>query len=370
MLCNPLNLKGLSVVVSRNNTDIKLKIVYDPPVDREFYFQWHITERCNRRCRHCYHTSYDSIGELSDENVLTVADRLTESLKAWDRRGAVGLTGGEPLLRRAIIFDIMDRLASTGLVDRVDLMTNGTLLTEKDCALLAGHSLLRRVQVSLEGASAECHDAIRGRNSFGETIQAIKRMKQNGLIVAAMMTVSRQNVSEVVSVLELLREHGVDVFSIDRFIPEGQGSRNREWLLSSIEVKECYETVYRWAMKNNKPRVLMYRPLFCLIDSESPHVGAMCSVGVNALTILHDGTVYPCRRLPIVLGNVLRDSLHEIFYESDQLWKVRIPSNLKGRCASCQFVPVCRGCRSMALAVTGDWLGEDPHCWLGKDTRN
>lgn len=342
----------------------------EAPVDREFYFQWHITERCNKRCMHCYHTSYDSIGELSDEDVLKVADRLTEALKVWDRRGAVGLTGGEPWLRRSTVINILDRLASSGLVDRVDLMTNATLLTEEDCALLSAHPLLRRVQLSLEGASAECHDRIRGRDSFRETTQAIQRMKQNGLTVAVMMTVSRQNVSEIVSILELLREYGVDTFSVDRFIPEGQGSRNRDWLLSATEVRECYQTVYQWAMKNRSPRVLMYRPLFCLIDSQSPHVGAMCSVGVNALTILHDGTVYPCRRLPIVLGNVLKDSLHTIFYESDLLWKVRDPSNLKGRCASCKFVPVCRGCRAMALAVTGDWLEEDPHCWLKEDSRN
>ena len=342
----------------------------EAPVDREFYYQWHITERCNRRCRHCYHLSYDSIGELSDELLLTVADRLTDALKAWDMRGAVGITGGEPWLRRGIIFDILDRLASSNVVDRVDLMTNATLLTESDCALLARHPLMRRVQVSLEGASDECHDAIRGSGSFVETMQAIKRMKQSGLTVAAMMTISRKNMSEIVALLELLREYGVDVFTIDRFIPEGQGAQNRDWLLSSIDVRDCFQTVYRWAMENRKPRVLMYRPLFCLIDSESPHVGAMCSVGVNALTILHDGSVYPCRRLPIVLGNVLKDSLHQMFYESDELWKVRVPTNLKGRCSSCQFVPVCRGCRAMALAVTGDWLEEDPHCWLRENTQD
>jgi len=341
----------------------------EAPVDREFYFQWHITERCNRRCKHCYHSSYDSVGELSDELLLTVADRLTDALKAWDMRGAIGLTGGEPWLRRRIVFDILDRLASSNVVDRVDLMTNATLLTENDCALLAQHPILRRVQVSVEGASEASHDAIRGNGSFLETMQAIKRMKQNGLTVATMMTISRKNMSEILALLELLREQGVDAFTIDRFIPEGQGAQNRDWLLSSIDVRDCFQRVYRWAMENKKPRVLMYRPLFCLIDSKSPYVGAMCSVGVNALTILHDGSVYPCRRLPIVLGNVLKDSLHQIFYESVDLWKVRVPTNLKGRCSTCQFVPVCRGCRAMALAVTGDWLEEDPHCWLKENTQ-
>jgi radical SAM protein with 4Fe4S-binding SPASM domain len=342
----------------------------EAPVDHEFYFQWHITERCNRRCRHCYQETYDSAGELSDELLLMVADRLTDALKAWGRRGSVGLTGGEPWLRPGVVVAILDRLAAGGQVDRVDLMTNGTLLSENDCAILARHALLRRVQVSLEGATADCHDAIRGPRSFDETIQAITRMKHAGLTVAVMMTISRQNMSEIVPLLELVGQLGGDVFSMDRFIPEGQGTQHREWLLSTAQVRDCYQTLYRWAMRGRKPRVLMYRPLFCLIDSTSPHVGAMCSVGVNALTILQDGSVYPCRRLPIVLGNVMKDSLHQIFYESDQLWKVRVPSNLRGRCSSCQFLPICRGCRAMALAVTGDWLEEDPHCWLGNDTQH
>lgn len=109
----------------------------------------------------------------------------------------------------------------------------------------------------------------------------------------------------------------------------------------------------------------MYRPLFCLLEPGAPHVGAMCSVGINALTLLPDGTIYPCRRLPIRLGNVLEDNLFDVWYSSPVLWQARTPTNLKGRCSACEMVPVCRGCRAMALAVNGDWLAEDPQCWKG-----
>lgn len=333
-------------------------------VDSEFYFQWHITERCNRRCRHCYHSSYESQGELSDDQLLQVADKLTSALNAWERRGAIGLTGGEPWLRGKAVSHLLDQFASSGVVDRVDLMTNGTLLSDADCTQLAAKPLLRRVQLSMEGASPRTHDGIRGDGSFGETVDAIRRCKRHGLTVAVMMTLSGENKDEILPLLNLLMDLDVDTFALDRFIPEGQAIDHRDWLLSPEELKRCFKAVYEWGISHPKPRVLTYRPLFCLIDSESPHIGAMCSVGINALTILHDGSVYPCRRLPIVLGNVVTDSLFEIFYESPILWKAREPSNLGGRCSSCEFVPVCRGCRAMALAVTGDWLGEDPQCWL------
>ncbi len=346
---------------SRSERQIDAK---EPSIDTEFYFQWHITERCNRRCHHCYHVSYESHGELDDQQLFEVADRLEAALDAWDRRGSIGLTGGEPWLRSHAVLALLDRFAEGGRVDRVDLMTNGELLDHAACDELAGRPLLRRVQVSMEGATAACHDAIRGEGSFEETLNAIARMKEHGLTVGVMMTLSRVNQGEIIELLELLRERDVDVFTIDRFIPEGQGEEHQGWLLSRDELKSAFEAVHRWGITHDRPRVLMYRPLFCLIDDTSPYVGAMCSVGANALCFLHDGTIYPCRRLPIALGNVLTDSLHDIWYASPELWKVRVPSNMSGRCSTCKYVPACRGCRAMALATHGDWLGEDPQCWL------
>lgn len=289
---------------------------------------------------------------------------MLEALEVWDRAGAVSLTGGEPWLRSELILRLIDRFAASGRVERVDLLTNGMLLDDEACAQLSARPLLRRVQVSVEGSTAATHDAVRGVGSFAETKAAIESMKRHDLVVAVMMTISRHNAHDVVPTMERMAEWGVDVFSVDRFIPEGQAEGRLDWLLTSDEVRETFERVHAWGISHDLPRTLMYRPLFCLIDADSPHVGAMCSVGVNALTVLHDGTIYPCRRLPIPLGNVLTDSLHDIWYASPVLWQARVPSNLGGRCASCQHVPICRGCRAMALAVHSDWLAEDPQCWM------
>ena len=333
------------------------------PVDQEFYFQWHLTERCNRRCRHCYHDDFASKGELDDATLHEVARRLLQALEAWDRIGSVSLTGGEPWLRSGMVLELLDRFDDSDRVAHVDLLSNGTLLDVAACKALAEKPVLRRVQVSMEGGTAKTHDSIRGEGSFGETERAVRRMKDAGLTVAVMMTVSRLNFTEVLDAVSRAGEWGVDVFSIDRFIPEGQARDLKEWVLEPTELRDLYVRLHERAIREPNPRVLMYRPLFCLVDSESEHVGAMCSVGTNALTIMHEGTVYPCRRLPIPLGNILTDSLHEIWYSSPILWQARDPANLKGKCGDCEFVPVCRGCRAMALAMRGDWLEEDPQCW-------
>jgi radical SAM protein with 4Fe4S-binding SPASM domain len=75
-----------------------------------------------------------------------------------------------------------------------------------------------------------------------------------------------------------------------------------------------------------------------------------------------EGNVLPCRRFPISIGNLLATPFKQIWEESELLEELRRKENLKGKCGRCK-IKDCRGCRSLALALTGDYLGEDPHCW-------
>jgi radical SAM protein with 4Fe4S-binding SPASM domain len=82
---------------------------------------------------------------------------------------------------------------------------------------------------------------------------------------------------------------------------------------------------------------------------------------MDGLCIMPEGEVFPCRRFPVSIGNLLVRRLEEIWDESEILKKVRKKENLKGKCGNCD-IQECRGCRSLALSITGDYLGEDPHC--------
>ena len=85
-------------------------------------------------------------------------------------------------------------------------------------------------------------------------------------------------------------------------------------------------------------------------------------VGVDGLCIMPEGNVFPCRRFPISIGNLLEAPLKKIWEESDLLEELRKKENLKGKCGRCEMRD-CRGCRSLTLALTGDYHEEDPHCW-------
>lgn len=329
----------------------------------EFYFQWHITERCNLRCKHCYHESYKSQGELSPKELDRAFGEMEKALQKWQIAGSASLTGGEPFLRRDDLFRLCQMMDKSNHFNYYDMLTNGSLLNNADLSQFADLKKLRRVQLSLESVSQEGNDSIRGDGSFAATLLAIKTLKACGFQISVMTTVTKENRLEIPALIDLLAQEKVDTFAIERFIPEGAGAGMQNHVMSKEEVREVYESVHNIAMKERRIRILMYRPLFGLVDKDDCTVGAMCSVGANALTIMHDGTIFPCRRLPIPIGNILDDGLFKPWYDSDVLWSIRETNNLKGKCGSCELVPICRGCRAMAHWVSGDYLEEDPHCW-------
>jgi len=328
----------------------------------EFYFQWHITERCNRHCRHCYQNGHPQ-NDLPLTDLELVIGSMEEALVKWDRKGSLSFTGGEPFVRRVELLALMERVDQIPSFAYYDVLTNGSLISDDVAATLKYQNKLRRVQVSLEGATPEVNDAIRGSGSYAETLRAIRTMKTHGLTVSVMTTISRMNYNDIPQLIELLNNEGVDTLAIERLIPEGRGKQLNDQLLSPQELRNLYERIYQMRSKDNGTRILMYRPLFTLVAPDDPNVGALCSIGNNALTIMPDGTVYPCRRLPIPIGNILKEGLFAIWYDSEVLWRIRDPNNIRGKCRDCELFTSCRGCRAMAYAYSGDYLAEDPQCW-------
>ena len=73
-------------------------------IEREFYFQWHITEKCNLRCKHCYHNNYSSNNELSIVELKLIADKIDDAVRKWGKIGTLSITGGEPFVAKEKIF--------------------------------------------------------------------------------------------------------------------------------------------------------------------------------------------------------------------------------------------------------------------------
>lgn len=329
---------------------------------KTFYFQWHFIESCNLRCTHCYQNGYEN-GKMTHDQLLATASRLDEALDRWQRRGRVALTGGEPFLQTGLLFDLLNFFDQSENFYWVAILTNGTLIDKPIVEEMTRFKKLKDIQVSIDGSVTDIHNAIRGQGSFEKTIEAVRLLKKKELSVSVMFTLHKQNVHDVIHVVDMAEKLGVDFLTVERLVPQDEKDI-REFLLEPHELKKVYHAL--WQKKSEvesrgKTRIRMSRPLWCLIDSE---VGGFCPAGFSSLAILHDGTLLPCRRLEIPLGNILEDGLFKTWYTSEVLWKLRNKSLLSGKCRDCFYLGRCGGCRAIAYKLNGDFMAQDPQCWL------
>ena len=342
----------------------------------EFGFQWHITNRCNLRCAHCYQEGYSGAEELDLNGLKRIADDIIRTLAKWNKRGDIAITGGEPLLKEEM-FPLIHYLESADEISSLDILSNGTLINDKILAQIQHLTKLRCVQVSLEGASPESNDAIRGKGTFQKVIRAIRLLRSGGVSVNIMFTLQRRNVGDIPALIDLAIAEGISNLTIERFVPIGSGAKIRDEVLSPEEIKGVFDYISERAEqeinRGGLTSISRSRPLWVMcnqnaesldtdISTKNP-AGGICSIGLDGLCILPDATVLPCRRLPIPIGNLKSDSLPKIWHTSDLLWQIADKHNLKGKCNSCEFIARCSGCRAMAYACTGDYLAEDPQCW-------
>ena len=343
-----------------------------------FYFQWHITERCNLRCLHCYQEGYTSQSEFSLAQLKQIADEIDLTLEKWDMRGRIALTGGEPFLKEELI-PLMGYLEQKKYILKIGILTNGTLIDEEIVNRLKNLQKLYSIQISLDGASEEINDFIRGKGAYKKAVDSFRLLHKKGIRTRLMFTVHKKNLQDVPALIDLAVREKIGALTIERFVPEGKGSQAKDWFLTKKEVHELYEYVSQRSdteYKNGTPLTIWKcRSLWANIEPQRAKatdipvqvaLGSMCAIGINSLTILSDGTVLPCRRLPIPIGNIKNDSIYNIWHTSKLLWEIRDKNNLKGKCNGCDLIPWCSGCRAIAYAVMGDYLAEDPQCWRQK----
>lgn len=342
--------------------------------DADFGFQWHITNRCNLRCIHCYQEDYSGASELGLDDLKRIADEIIRTLSTWNKRGDIAITGGEPLVKKEM-FPLIHYLESADEVSSLDILSNGTLINESVVEQIRELKKIRCVQISLDGASAESNDAIRGQGTFEKAVSGIRLLRKNGINVNVMFTLQRRNMRDIPSLIDLAVVEGISSLTIERFVPTGSGAKIRDELLSPEEIKRVFgyisERAEQEINRGGLTSISRSRPLWVMCNRSSlganmpdkDAAGGICSIGLDGLCILPDATVLPCRRLPIPIGNLKNDSLLKIWHTSDLLWEIADKRNLKGKCNSCEFITRCSGCRAMAYACTGDYLREDPQCW-------
>ncbi len=300
---------------------------------------------CNLTCRHCF------AGVLPRNHrplALPEMDQLFAELAGLGSF-RLGLTGGEPLLRKDLL-DILDAATTHGL--HPCLTTNALLLDERLARELGRRSLVW-LNVSLEGARAETNDAVRGAGVFDRVLEKLELLGRHARFTLA-FTITAQNAGEVADCVDLARAVGAHTAVFRPLYPVGVAAAH-PGLMPSFEQ-------YVQALAGLEHLDDAASDLFA-IDPFSPSAredlrgsvarGASCGAATTVASISVQGDVNPCSFLGAAFesGNIRERSFEEIWRAGHAFRRLREAEGTD------RFQG---GCRARAQAHGGSPFGEDP----------
>jgi mycofactocin radical SAM maturase len=333
---------------------------FERGLDAPICLTWELTYACNLACVHCLSSSGKrDPRELSTDQCKAIIDELQRMQVFY-----VNIGGGEPTIRPDF-WELVDYATAHHV--GVKFSTNGVRITPEVAAKLAASDYVD-VQISLDGATAEVNDAVRGAGSFEMATRALENLAAAGFSDAKIsVVVTRHNVSQLDDFKALADSFGATL-RITRLRPSGRGADVWDELHpTAAQQRELYD----WLVANGE-RVLTGDSFFHLSGLGEPGALAglnMCGAGRVVCLIDPVGDVYAC---PFAIhdrflaGNVLRDGGFDTVWKLSKLFtELREPQSA-GACGSCGHYDACRGGCMAAKFFTGLPLdGPDPECVEG-----
>ncbi len=276
---------------------------------KSFYLQWHITNQCNLRCRHCYQDDFSRKEDLDGEGLKKVTDNIVAALQAWEAKACIHLTGGEPLLKSEL-FPLLEYLDQLPEVEELGIITNGLLLNDEILDRLAALRRFKTIKISLDGADAQVHDRIRSAGNFDRVVKNVPLVQKREIFdVNLMFTVMRSNLESLPAFIRLGEELRVDGMIIERFIPWGRGIEIREEVLDREQWRRMLKALFEYfSMELGEDEIPPYQAFQVDFRGEEPQLlGAPCVLGREGFCVMPQGEVFPCRRFPLSLGNLLKE---------------------------------------------------------------
>lgn len=332
---------------------------------------WELTRCCNLACIHCRAAAQDSPyeGELTLAECMRVMDEIAETASP-----IIILTGGEPLLRPDV-FELAGY--GNGLGFRMTMATNGTLLTPQIVRRIID-SGIQRISISLDGATAQSHDAFRKvPGAFEGALRGLALAREAKLDFQINTTITHVNIDEFPKIHELAVSLGAVAHHIFMLVPMGRGKNLAREAISA----EKYEETLHWFydQKDKAPLQLKatcaphyYRIIRQRAKSEGREINFE-TFGLDAVTrgclggsgfvfISHLGRVQPCGYLEVDCGDLREKSFGEIWRNSPVFQDLRDLKRYEGKCGKCEYIRVCGGCRARAYEAAGSYLAEEPLC--------
>ncbi|RKY32201.1 MAG: hypothetical protein DRP67_01310 [Candidatus Omnitrophota bacterium] len=330
-------------------------------MEKTFHIQWHITNFCNLRCRHCYQDDFSKMEDLPFFELKNIFKKIEKFLKENDMKLVLDITGGEPFLYEDFL-PLIEYISSSTFVKKLGVITNGFFINERYIDIFLKYSI--ELKISAEGVDRESYEYFRGKGNFEKFKRICEIIKESELQKTLMFTLLDINFPQIEKTFQFIEKYNFNCLVIERFIPWGMGRKIKEYLISGRNWVKTVEILFeKCGIEKDFSLILPYRAFMVKIENMKYNLyGAPCIIGKDGCAIMPDGAVYPCRRLPFKIGDLKNQELSDIL-KSPVLKKMTDRKFLKGKCGKCE-IEDCLGCRALAYSLKGDFLEEDPLCFL------
>jgi len=337
---------------------------------------WEVTGACNLRCIHCHAVSGQA---AKDELTTDEGKRLIDMIAAESEFRTLIYTGGEPLVRPDI-FELLRHSQKAGLANII--ATNGTLIDEEMAFKLKDHGVVCHA-ISLDAADPSVHNMVRNKaGAFDLAMRGIEATRKAGIMLQTNTTAMEYNMPHLPELIDYADRCGAGIMLMYQLVAVGRGEKIEQATLKksanqhlseliSEKQKSCSMIIEPVAGPQYWPYLLEKGgirggPLLKLAEK----VFHGCAAARGFVYIKANGDVWPCPFVEVSGGNVRNTGFHRIYHESELFRNLRRrEETLKGLCGECRYKTVCGGCRGRAHAYTGDYLAEDPRCFMREQTK-
>jgi len=336
--------------------------------ERPFIAIWETTQACDLACQHCRASAQPlrDAGELTTDEGKRLLDELADA-----RTPLVVLTGGDPA-KRPDLLELLEYGIGRGL--NMALTPSATPLVSDELVQELARIRLSCVAISIDGPTADVHDAFRGvAGSFEHSRRILARARSSGLPTQVNTSIHAGNIGQLEEMAALVATLGARLWSVFYVVPTGRAQIE---LMPSAEAVEASLTELatiagrvRFGVKTTAAphyrRVLAERAKQRGVVAEHGFRGKAAvriNDGRGFVFVSHRGDIFPSGFLPVPCGNVRSQKLLTVYGEHPVFRALRDSAQLTGKCGACEYRNLCGGSRARAYATQGDWLASDPLC--------
>jgi radical SAM protein len=339
---------------------------YDRSPHVAFY---EVTRACDLVCVHCRACAQPRCDprELTARQSLALVSQLAE----FPEPPMLVFTGGDPF-KRSDLLELVEHAVARGL--ETSVTPSATPLVTRDALARLRERGVRRIAVSIDGAYASAHDAVRGvPGSFDRTLEIAADARACGLELQVNTTLTPANVDHIERFGKLLAGLDIVLWSVFFLVPVGRAvdlprldaeqceaafarllrvANTRPFGVKTTAAPHYRRFIAQWAKREKTPTA----------DGKQSFRPLGTNDGKGILFVSHIGEIYPSGFMPVRCGQFPQQNVVSVYQRSMLFRQLRDSSKLQGKCGRCSFRNLCGGSRARAFALTGNPLAEEPDC--------